>query len=58
MGDRELPGVRAEQDVDPVDLDDLERGPADGLEHVELVLPGHGPWTTVEQERSSNPFLT
>jgi len=23
-----------------------------------IVLPGHGPWTTVEQERSSNPFLT
>ncbi len=23
-----------------------------------VVLPGHGPWTTVEQERSSNPFLT
>jgi len=23
-----------------------------------MVLPGHGPWTTVEQEKSSNPFLT
>jgi len=23
-----------------------------------VVLPGHGPWTTVEQERGSNPFLT
>jgi hydroxyacylglutathione hydrolase len=23
-----------------------------------LVLPGHGPWTTVEQERLSNPVLT
>jgi hydroxyacylglutathione hydrolase len=23
-----------------------------------IVLPGHGPRTTVEQERSSNPFLT
>lgn len=23
-----------------------------------IVLPGHGPWTTVEQERDSNPFLT
>ena len=23
-----------------------------------VVLPGHGPWTTVEQERSSIPFLT
>jgi hydroxyacylglutathione hydrolase len=23
-----------------------------------VVLPGHGPHTTVEQERSSNPFLT
>jgi glyoxylase-like metal-dependent hydrolase (beta-lactamase superfamily II) len=23
-----------------------------------VVLPGHGPWTTVEQEKSSNPFLT
>jgi glyoxylase-like metal-dependent hydrolase (beta-lactamase superfamily II) len=23
-----------------------------------IVLPGHGPWTTVEQERNSNPFLT
>jgi glyoxylase-like metal-dependent hydrolase (beta-lactamase superfamily II) len=23
-----------------------------------VVLPGHGPWTTVEQERNSNPFLT
>jgi hydroxyacylglutathione hydrolase len=23
-----------------------------------IILPGHGPWTTVEQERNSNPFLT
>jgi glyoxylase-like metal-dependent hydrolase (beta-lactamase superfamily II) len=23
-----------------------------------IVLPGHGPWTTVEQERNSNPFMT
>ena len=23
-----------------------------------IVLPGHGPWTTVEQERSTNPLLT
>jgi len=23
-----------------------------------IVLPGHGPWTTVEQERLSNPLLT
>ena len=23
-----------------------------------IVLPGHGPRTTVEQERISNPFLT
>ena len=23
-----------------------------------IVLPGHGPWTTVEQERDSNPFMT
>lgn len=23
-----------------------------------IVLPGHGPWTTVGQERGSNPFLT
>jgi glyoxylase-like metal-dependent hydrolase (beta-lactamase superfamily II) len=23
-----------------------------------IVLPGHGPWTTVGQERDSNPFLT
>jgi glyoxylase-like metal-dependent hydrolase (beta-lactamase superfamily II) len=23
-----------------------------------VVLPGHGPWTTVEQERASNPVLT
>ena len=23
-----------------------------------VVLPGHGPWTTVEQEKVSNPFLT
>lgn len=23
-----------------------------------IVLPGHGPWTTVEQERGSNPSLT
>jgi glyoxylase-like metal-dependent hydrolase (beta-lactamase superfamily II) len=23
-----------------------------------IVLPGHGPWTTIEQERNSNPFLT
>ncbi len=23
-----------------------------------VVLPGHGPWTTVEQERDSNPFLS
>jgi len=22
------------------------------------VLPGHGPWTTLEHERASNPFLT
>lgn len=23
-----------------------------------VVLPGHGPWTTVGQEKSSNPFLS
>lgn len=23
-----------------------------------LVLPGHGPWTTVEEEQVSNPFFT
>jgi len=23
-----------------------------------IVLPGHGPWTTVGQERGTNPFLT
>jgi glyoxylase-like metal-dependent hydrolase (beta-lactamase superfamily II) len=23
-----------------------------------VVLPGHGPWTTVEQEKLSNPFFT
>ncbi len=23
-----------------------------------VVLPGHGPWTTVGQERETNPFLT
>jgi hydroxyacylglutathione hydrolase len=23
-----------------------------------IVLPGHGPWTTIGQERNSNPFLT
>ncbi len=23
-----------------------------------LVLPGHGPWTTVEEEKLSNPFFT
>ncbi len=23
-----------------------------------LVLPGHGPWTTVEQERATNPLVT
>jgi hydroxyacylglutathione hydrolase len=23
-----------------------------------LVLPGHGPWTTVEEEKVSNPFFT
>jgi len=23
-----------------------------------IVLPGHGPHTTVGQERSSNPFIT
>jgi hydroxyacylglutathione hydrolase len=23
-----------------------------------LVLPGHGPWTTIGQERVANPFLT
>jgi len=23
-----------------------------------IVLPGHGPWTTVGQERNSNPFMT
>ena len=23
-----------------------------------VILPGHGPWTTVEQEKDSNPFLS
>jgi glyoxylase-like metal-dependent hydrolase (beta-lactamase superfamily II) len=40
---------------------DLERSIRErilSLPEETVVLPGHGPWTTVEQERSSNPFLT
>ena len=40
---------------------DLERSIRDrilSLPEETIVLPGHGPHTTVEQERSSNPFLT
>ncbi len=40
---------------------DLERSIRDRiltLPAETVVLPGHGPWTTVEQERGSNPFLT
>lgn len=40
---------------------DLERSIRDRilrLPEETIVLPGHGPRTTVEQERSSNPFLT
>ena len=40
---------------------DLERSIRDrilSLPEETVVLPGHGPHTTVAQERSSNPFLT
>ncbi|HPW17309.1 MAG TPA: MBL fold metallo-hydrolase [Candidatus Aminicenantes bacterium] len=40
---------------------DLERSIRDrilSLPEETLVLPGHGPHTTVGQERASNPFLT
>jgi hydroxyacylglutathione hydrolase len=40
---------------------DLERSIRErilSLPEETVVLPGHGPHTTVEQERSSNPFLT
>lgn len=40
------------------DLEASIRGKIMTLPDTTVVLPGHGPWTTVGQERESNPFLT
>lgn len=40
------------------DLEASIRGKIMTLPDPTVVLPGHGPWTTVGQERESNPFLT
>ncbi len=40
------------------DLEASIRGKIMTLPDPTVVLPGHGPWTTVGQEREANPFLT
>jgi len=40
------------------DLEASIRGKIMTLPDPTVILPGHGPWTTVGQEKETNPFLT
>ncbi|QYH19656.1 MBL fold metallo-hydrolase [Corynebacterium aquatimens] len=42
---------------DPAAMRETLRGPVWELDDTATVLPGHGPVTSVKQERASNPFL-
>lgn len=44
-------------DSDPAQMQDSLRGPVWDLDDELQVLPGHGPATTVAQERATNPYL-
>lgn len=43
---------------DPAAMDRSLAGPVWDLDDVLTVLPGHGPATTVAQERATNPYLS
>ena len=43
---------------DPAAMDRTLAGPVWDLDDVLTVLPGHGPATTVAQERATNPYLS
>ena len=42
---------------DPAAMDRTLAGPVWDLDDKLTVLPGHGPATTVERERATNPYL-
>ena len=44
-------------DSDPTQMQESLRGPVWDLDDELQVLPGHGPATTVAQERATNPYL-
>ncbi|MCG7235621.1 MBL fold metallo-hydrolase [Corynebacterium sp. ACRQP] len=44
-------------DSDPAQMQESLRGPVWDLDDELQVLPGHGPATTVAQERATNPYL-
>lgn len=44
-------------DSDPAQMQESLRGPVCDLDDELQVLPGHGPATTVAQERATNPYL-
>lgn len=44
-------------DSDPEQMQESLRGPVWDLDDELQVLPGHGPATTVAQERATNPYL-
>ena len=44
-------------DSDPAQMQESLRGPVWELDDELQVLPGHGPATTVAQERATNPYL-
>ncbi|MEW5900989.1 MAG: MBL fold metallo-hydrolase [Acidobacteriota bacterium] len=51
VGRTDLPGGSTK------DLEESIRGRILTLPSDTIVLPGHGPWTTVGEEKESNPFL-
>jgi glyoxylase-like metal-dependent hydrolase (beta-lactamase superfamily II) len=51
IGRYDLPGGDGDQELSSI------AGVLMSLDDATEVRPGHGPWTTIGQERRSNPFL-
>ena len=59
-GDVLFRGSIGRTDFDHSDPDAMAaslRGPVWQLDDALMILPGHGPATTMEHERATNPFL-
>jgi glyoxylase-like metal-dependent hydrolase (beta-lactamase superfamily II) len=52
IGRTDLPGGNTEQILESIQKTLYERAPDS------LVIPGHGPNTTIEEEAAKNPFVT